>query len=129
MLQGKVFAGVFFFELYTPMPNVRGADQKGVLVMMRESFLEEIDAALPKAGFSDRSKFIRDAVYQRMREMGFDVDPQDSTAPSRKGKGGRPSHYKPKEFITLKAAEEKASAVNEERHKALRYEKRRRPKK
>jgi acetate kinase len=110
------------------MPNVRGSDQKGVLVMMRESFLEEIDAALPKAGFSDRSKFIRDAVYQRMKAMGFNVREEAATAPSRKGKGGRPSHYKIKEAAPSRTTDAPAK-VTEERHKVLRYGKADRPKK
>lgn len=110
------------------MPNVRGKDQKGVLVMMRESFLEEIDAALPKAGFSDRSKFIRDAVYQRMRSLGFKVAEEDTTAPSRKGKGGRPTHYAVKAQAVLRAVDV-AAPVTEKRVSDVRYAKKKRAKK
>lgn len=110
------------------MPNVRGKDQKGVLVMMRESFLEEIDAALPKAGFSDRSKFIRDAVYQRMRALGFKIAEEEPTAPSRKGKGGRPTHYAVKAKAEIRSVDEQR-AVTEQRIAELRYEKTKRPKK
>lgn len=112
------------------MPNVRGKDQKGVLVMMRESFLKEIDAALPKAGFSDRSKFIREAIYQRLRSLGFGIDPVESTAPSRKGKGGRPSHYKKYPVARfLAVADAPAPPIEQQRIKDLRYDKKNRPKK
>ncbi len=110
------------------MPNVRGKDQKGVLVMMRESFLEEIDAALPKAGFSDRSKFIREAIYQRLRSLGFDIEPEEPTAPSRKGKGGRPTHYKVESFPRLLAADAPAPPIEQKRIKDVRFAKAKRPK-
>jgi len=72
------------------MPNKRAKGQKGVLVNMRETFLDEIDRSLPEAGYSDRSTFIRDAVYEKLVAMGFDVAAIEKTAPSRVGKGGRP---------------------------------------
>lgn len=58
--------------------------------MMRESFIDVIDRALPAAGYSDRAKFIRDAVYQRLLAMGYKLPADFPTAPARKGKGGRP---------------------------------------
>lgn len=58
--------------------------------MMDEKFRDEIDAAFPKLGFSDRSTFIRDAVYKRLEEMNIRVSASLKAAPSRAGKGGRP---------------------------------------
>jgi metal-responsive CopG/Arc/MetJ family transcriptional regulator len=72
------------------MPNVRSKDQRGVIVMMDRKFCEEIDAAFPRLGFSDRSTFIRDAVYKRLEEMNIRVPASLKAAPSRAGKGGRP---------------------------------------
>ena len=59
--------------------------------MVDERFLEEIDAAYPKLGYSDRASFIREAVYQRMKEGGYKLPLEYKAAPSRKGKGGRQS--------------------------------------
>lgn len=73
------------------MPSQRSKDQRGVLVMMDKDFREEIDRALPIAGYSDRSQFIRDAVYKRLQEIGIDVPAHLKAAPSRIGKGGRKS--------------------------------------
>jgi hypothetical protein len=66
--------------------------QKGVILMVDERFLEEIDAAYPKLGYSDRASFIRDAVYQLMKEGGYKLPLEYKAAPSRKGKGGNPKH-------------------------------------
>ena len=79
-----------FGLIYTPrMPNKRSAGQKGVLIMMDEAFRNEIDAALPKTGFDDRSAFIRNAVYEKMREIGVNISSEIKSKPSRVGKGGR----------------------------------------
>ena len=72
------------------MPNKRAKGQKGVLVMMKEGFLSEIDSTLEASGYSDRSTFIRDAVYEKLRSLGVDVPPSSKTSPSRVGVGGRP---------------------------------------
>jgi hypothetical protein len=74
------------------MPNQRSKKQKAVLVMMEEDFRDEIDAALRLAGFSDRSAFIRAAVYRRLEELGIKIPPGLYLGPSRKNKGGSPSH-------------------------------------
>jgi Arc/MetJ-type ribon-helix-helix transcriptional regulator len=88
----KKFAlGGFFFYMHL-MPNQRSKKQKGVLVMMDENFREEIDEALPKTGFSDRSAFIRNAVYRRLEELGIEIPAELQLAPGRKQKGGTPTH-------------------------------------
>jgi hypothetical protein len=71
------------------MPNKRSKGQKGVLIMMDESFRAEVDAALPRTGFEDRSAFIRDAVWRRLDEMGIALPRSVQGKPSRLGKGGR----------------------------------------
>lgn len=60
--------------------------------MMNEDFRAEIDAALPRVGYSDRSAFIRQAVYKSLQELGIEIPAHLMAAPSRKNKGGRPSH-------------------------------------
>jgi len=65
------------------MANQRGADQKAVIVMMSEEFVDLIDSSFPTLGFSDRSAFIREAVRVKLGAA-----PALAAAPSRAGKGG-----------------------------------------
>lgn len=71
------------------MPGKRSEGQRGVIVMMRESFVEEIDDSLLGCGYTDRSSFIRDAVYEKLQRMGVDIPISEKSAPQRTGKGGR----------------------------------------
>lgn len=71
------------------MPGIRSKGQKGVLLMMDEEFLDEIDKGFPQLGYSDRSTFIREAVYKALEEQGIKLPAILKAAPSRKGKGGR----------------------------------------
>lgn len=66
--------------------------QKGILLMLDDQFLREIDAAFPLAGYSDRSTFIREAVIKYLAELGVHVPISYKAAPPRIGtaKGGRP---------------------------------------
>jgi Arc/MetJ-type ribon-helix-helix transcriptional regulator len=73
------------------MPNQRALGQKLISVPMKERFIEEIDQALEKMGYSDRSSFIRDAVAEKLRSEGFELPIDLPLAPSRAGKGGRPT--------------------------------------
>jgi hypothetical protein len=84
----EVFSGV---GLYTPMPGQRAPGQKLVPVPMSSAFIEFIDAALPRLRYSDRAKFIRDAVYEKLQRMGLKIPAEVSVAPSRAGKGGFPA--------------------------------------
>jgi Arc/MetJ-type ribon-helix-helix transcriptional regulator len=71
------------------MPGQRSKGQRGIIVMMRESFIEEIDGSLLHCGYTDRSSFIRDAVYEKLERMGISIPLVEKTAPQRSGKGGR----------------------------------------
>jgi hypothetical protein len=77
--------------------------QKGVLLMVSEEFLSEIDAHYPKFGYSDRASFIRDAVWQLIKTYGVTLPLAYKAAPSRAGKGGRPR----KSALASASAEEK----------------------
>ena len=71
------------------MPPVRSKSQKSVLLWLDENFLSEIDRAFPLLGYSDRSTFIREAVYEALEEHGIKLPAAFKAAPSRAGKGGR----------------------------------------
>jgi Arc/MetJ-type ribon-helix-helix transcriptional regulator len=69
---------------------LRSNGQKLISVPVNEKFLEAVDKALPKVGFSDRSSFIRAAIVQKLTQAGVKISVELSLAPSRTGKGGRP---------------------------------------
>ena len=77
-----------FFRILHPMP--RSEDQRPLTFMVKEDFLEAINRACEEAGYSDRSQFIRDAVFEAIERLGLNVSKAIKAAPSRKGKGGRP---------------------------------------
>ena len=72
------------------MSTLRAPGQKLISVPMNEKFIEQIDAALHKVGYSDRSSFIRDAIVEKLHGGGIPIPVELSLAPSRTGKGGRP---------------------------------------
>jgi len=75
--------------IYTPeMPNQRAAGQKQIITLMDEHFVREIESGMAAAGYSDRSKFIRDAVFEKLQRLGIKCDYTIAMAPSRTGKGG-----------------------------------------
>ncbi len=71
------------------MSNLRASGQKLISLAVSENFLERVDAALPRAGYGDRSQFIRDAVLEKLQRAGIELPLELAAAPSRKGKGGR----------------------------------------
>ncbi|HEY8965626.1 MAG TPA: hypothetical protein VIM58_04230 [Candidatus Methylacidiphilales bacterium] len=77
------------------MPSQRAPHQKAVLVMMRESFVDQIDAAVNRMGFNDRASLIRQAVIEKMAREGIVLPRELATAPDRSGKGGRPRKASP----------------------------------
>ncbi len=66
--------------------------QKGMILMVSESFLAEIDKAYPNLGYSDRASFVRAAVHEYLKENGVNLPMSYRAAPPRAGKskGGRP---------------------------------------
>ena len=85
------FIGCIYSSL---MPGQRAPGQKQVLTMFDEDFLSEIADAMRRAGYSDRSKFIRDAVYDKLIKLGIRCNYKVAMAPDRTGKGGRPKKIK-----------------------------------
>lgn len=56
---------------------------------MKEDFLSLVDGNLEQMGFSDRSAFIREAVREKLKESGVEVEKILTLPPNRAGKGGR----------------------------------------
>ena len=83
--------------------------QKGLIFMVDERFLAEIDAAYPKLGYGDRATFIRDAVLKEMAKHGYHLPAAFKAGPPRSGKGGRPRKIVP----LSKVAEEPTGYSNQ----------------
>lgn len=68
------------------------ASTRQILLLMDERFVDEIDAAYPSLGFSDRATFIRDAVLKELARKDIHLPAAYRAAPPRVGasKGGRP---------------------------------------
>ena len=72
------------------MPNQRAPGQKLINVPMTQNFIDALNRSVRKAGYDDRSKFIRDAITEKLKREGFEVPAaEDRMAPDRTGKGGR----------------------------------------
>lgn len=69
---------------------MRGDGQKGLILMVQEKFLAEIDRAFPKMGYSDRASFVRAAVHKYLSDNGIKLPLEYKAAPPRVNKGGRP---------------------------------------
>ena len=76
----------------TSMAGKRSDNQKGILVYMDEDFLKEIDRIYPREGYSDRTTFIKQSVYEMIHGLGIKLPAHLKASPSRKGKGGKPTH-------------------------------------
>lgn len=50
---------------------------------MKEGFIAAIDSALASAGYSERVRFIRDAVYEKLERLGLQLPKDLSSAPNR----------------------------------------------
>lgn len=69
------------------MPNQRARTQRLVNFPASDQFIAGLDEAIRKVGYSNRSEFIRDAVEEKLRELGFQLPPGATLAPPRAGKG------------------------------------------
>ena len=78
-------------------------------VPMHESFITLINASLADCGYSDRSKFIRDAVREKLDSMGISVPRQITQAPMRCGKA-KVVRYPSAQSQSMKAADEPSKA-------------------
>jgi Arc/MetJ-type ribon-helix-helix transcriptional regulator len=111
------------------MPNQRAAGQKLINVPMSEKFIELLDGSVRRSGYSDRSKFIRDAIAEKLQRDGLDVPSVDEVlAPSRLGKGGpRPAPPQSISPAALQLNDAPSSGPLPQRQDEVRYTLPRRP--
>jgi hypothetical protein len=65
------------------MPNQRAEGQKLLPVMASEEFIQALDERLLRAGYSNRSQFVRDAILEKLMRAGIAVPTDLSLSPSR----------------------------------------------
>jgi hypothetical protein len=70
------------------VPNQRASGQKLLPIAVDEKFLRELDAGLPKAGYRNRSQFIRDAIVEKLTRVGVSLPRELALPPNRMGKSG-----------------------------------------
>ena len=57
---------------------------------MREEFIEHINASIKNLNYGDRSKFIRDAIVEKLNRAGIETPDSLAAAPVRFGKPAKP---------------------------------------
>jgi len=85
-------AEMFGAGIYTSMGGKRSANQKGILLVLDEAFRQKIDEAVAANGYDNRTQFIKEAVYEMLLALKLPLPAKFIASPSRKGKGGKPSH-------------------------------------
>jgi hypothetical protein len=76
------------------MVNQRSPGQKLLPIAVDEKFISELDAGLVRAGYRNRSQFIRDAIVEKLMRAGVSVPAELAQPPRRIGrKGGTPAEH------------------------------------
>jgi hypothetical protein len=93
------------------MSNQRAPGQKLLPIAVDENFLRELDAGLVRAGYRNRSQFIRDAIIEKLMRVGISLPKELALPPHRIGKGGGspgkiryPAHHSSEYALNEKAA-------------------------
>ena len=63
----------FFWGVYLMDMNQRDARQRLLNFPASEDFIQKINSGVVKSGAGDRSKFIRDAIREKLEKMGIEV--------------------------------------------------------
>jgi Arc/MetJ-type ribon-helix-helix transcriptional regulator len=69
------------------VPNQRAPGQKLMPIPVDEQFLRELDAGLTRAGYRNRSQFVRDAILEKLKRAGISLPTDLALPPQRTGKG------------------------------------------
>jgi Arc/MetJ-type ribon-helix-helix transcriptional regulator len=92
------------------VPNQRAAGQKLLPIAVDEKFLRELDAGLARAGYRNRSQFVRDAIVEKLTRAGIAVPKELALPPHRLGRGLKPQFLYPPHRTSAFALNEKAAA-------------------
>ena len=77
------------------VPNQRAPGQKLMPIPVDEQFLKELDAGLTRAGYRNRSQFVRDAIVEKLKRAGITLPTDLSLPPQRTGKSAAAKIYYP----------------------------------
>ncbi|MGD0744063.1 MAG: ribbon-helix-helix domain-containing protein [Verrucomicrobiota bacterium] len=92
------------------MPNQRAAGQKLLPIAVDEKFLRELDAGLARAGYRNRSQFIRDAIVEKLTRAGIAMPRELALPPHRIGRSMKAPYPYPAHRASAFALNEKAAS-------------------
>jgi len=91
------------------VPNQRAAGQKLLPIAVDEKFLRELDAGLARAGYRNRSQFVRDAIVEKLTRAGIAMPKELALPPHRLGKSLKAPFAYPAHRTSAFALNEKAA--------------------
>jgi len=68
------------------MPNQRAPGQVLMPIPVDTKFLRELDSGMQRAGYKNRSQFVRDAVVEKLKRAGVTIPKELAMPPGRVGK-------------------------------------------
>jgi Arc/MetJ-type ribon-helix-helix transcriptional regulator len=92
------------------VPNQRAAGQKLLPIAVDEKFLRELDAGLARAGYRNRSQFIRDAIVEKLTRAGIAMPRELALPPHRIGRSMKAPYPYPAHRASAFALNEKAAS-------------------
>jgi len=91
------------------VPNQRAPGQKLLPIAVDEKFLRELDAGLARAGYRNRSQFVRDAIVEKLTRAGIALPKELALPPQRIGKSTKTAFRYPAHRTSAFALNEKAA--------------------
>jgi len=68
------------------MPNQRAPGQVLMPIPVDTKFLKELDSGMQRAGYKNRSQFVRDAVVEKLKRAGVTIPKELAMPPDRVGR-------------------------------------------
>ena len=69
------------------VPNQRAPGQKLMPIPVDEQFLRELDTGMGRAGYQNRSQFVRDAIVEKLKRSGVTIAKELAMPPVRHRSG------------------------------------------
>lgn len=95
------------------MPNKRAAGQKLINVPVDENFLTQMDSAIEKTDYSNRSEFIRAAIVEKLKSEGFEIPASLAKPPARAGKNLKYPPHQPNHYVVNEPSSKSKAATRE----------------
>jgi hypothetical protein len=75
------------------MPNKRAPNQKLIAFPVDAEFERSLEKCLESRGITNKSQFIRDAIYEKLARLGMEVPRELKEAPVRFGHHPKPGRH------------------------------------